>query len=106
MFLTAVRRSSNLLGSFKPLYDRVLVERVAVETKTKGGIMLPEKSQGKVLEATVISCGAGGRNEKGDLLPMSVKAGDRVLLPEYGGVKVRLKITFLDFEKCYPLFFL
>ena len=45
----------------------------------------------QVLEATVISCGAGGRNEKGDLLPMSVKPGDRVLLPEYGGVKVRFK---------------
>ena len=55
----------------------------------------------QVLEATVISCGAGGRNEKGELLPMSVKAGDRVLLPEYGGVKVRFKknsILFVLFK--------
>ncbi|CAI5444331.1 unnamed protein product [Caenorhabditis angaria] len=88
MFLSAVRRSSALLQSFKPLYDRVLVERVAAETKTKGGIMLPEKSQGKVLEATVVSAGPGARNEKGELVPLSVRPGDRVLLPEYGGTKV------------------
>lgn len=88
MFLTAVRRSSNVLKSFKPLYDRVLVERVAAETKTKGGIMLPEKSQGKVLEATVVSAGLGLRNEKGELVALTVKPGDRVLLPEYGGTKV------------------
>ncbi|CAB3402635.1 unnamed protein product [Caenorhabditis bovis] len=88
MFLSAIRRSSALLKSFKPLHDRVLVERVAAETKTKGGIMLPEKSQGKVLEATVVSAGPGSRNEKGELVALSVKPGDRVLLPEYGGTKV------------------
>ncbi|KAK6060915.1 chaperonin GroS [Cooperia oncophora] len=66
MFLTAVRRAiaGDLLKSFKPLHDRVLVERVAAETKTKCGIMLPEKAQGKVLEATVIAVGPGARNEK------------------------------------------
>ncbi|CAJ0598992.1 unnamed protein product [Cylicocyclus nassatus] len=88
----------DLLRSFKPLHDRVLVERVAAETKTKGGIMLPEKAQGKVLEATVISVGPGGRNEKGELIPMSVKAGDHVLLPEYGGTKVIVE------EKEYSIF--
>ncbi|KAJ1354763.1 hypothetical protein KIN20_011793 [Parelaphostrongylus tenuis] len=82
MFLTAVRRAmtGDILKSFKPLHDRVLVERAAAETKTKGGIMLPEKSQGKVLEATVLAVGPGARNEKGDVIPMSVKTGDRVLL--------------------------
>ncbi|WKY02332.1 hypothetical protein Q1695_015961 [Nippostrongylus brasiliensis] len=100
MFLTAVRRAiaSDLLKSFKPLHDRVLVERVAAETKTKGGIMLPEKAQGKVLEATVIAVGPGGRNEKGELIPMSVKSGDHVLLPEYGGTKVVVD------EKEYSIF--
>ncbi|ETN74384.1 hypothetical protein RB195_010719 [Necator americanus] len=100
MFLTAVRRAitSDILKSFKPLHDRVLVERLAAETKTKGGIMLPEKSQGKVLEATVISVGPGGRNEKGEIIPMSVKAGDHVLLPEYGGTKVVVD------EKEYSIF--
>uniref|UniRef100_A0A0K0D9G9 10 kDa heat shock protein, mitochondrial n=1 Tax=Angiostrongylus cantonensis TaxID=6313 RepID=A0A0K0D9G9_ANGCA len=94
MFLTAVRRAltGDILKSFKPLHDRVLVERAAAETKTKGGIMLPEKSQGKAssstCKATVLAVGPGARNEKGDVIPMSVKTGDRVLLPEYGGTKV------------------
>ncbi|VDL84620.1 unnamed protein product [Nippostrongylus brasiliensis] len=90
MFLTAVRRAiaSDLLKSFKARHDRVHVERVAAETKTKGGIMLPEKALGKVLEATVIAVGQGGRNEKGKLIPMSVKSGDHVLFSEYGGTEV------------------
>ncbi|KIH60584.1 chaperonin GroS [Ancylostoma duodenale] len=88
MQVFGVISAGDLLKSFKPLHDRVLVERIAAETKTKGGIMLPEKSQGKVLEATVISVGPGARNEKGEVIPMSVKAGDHVLLPEYGGTKV------------------
>jgi len=73
---------------FLPLFDRVLVERFAPELKTKGGIMLPEKAQGKVLEATVISVGPGKTTDSGSLVPPSVKAGDRVLLPEYGGTKI------------------
>ncbi|KAA8578062.1 hypothetical protein FQN60_001075 [Etheostoma spectabile] len=64
---------------FLPLFDRVLVERLVAETVTKGGIMLPEKAQGKVLQAT-----------KGNVLPVSVKVGEKVLLPEYGGTKVSL----------------
>ncbi|MGH0165402.1 UNVERIFIED_CONTAM: hypothetical protein FKN15_048717 [Acipenser sinensis] len=75
---------------FLPLFDRVLVERLAAETVTKGGIMLPEKSQGKVLQATVLAVGPGNKTKAGDLQPVSVKAGDRVLLPEYGGTKVTL----------------
>ncbi|XP_049584962.1 10 kDa heat shock protein, mitochondrial isoform X2 [Syngnathus scovelli] len=75
---------------FLPLFDRVLVERFTAETVTKGGIMLPEKSQGKVLQATVLAVGPGNVNQKGNLLPVSVKAGDKVLLPEYGGTKVTL----------------
>uniref|UniRef100_A0AAY4B704 10 kDa heat shock protein, mitochondrial n=1 Tax=Denticeps clupeoides TaxID=299321 RepID=A0AAY4B704_9TELE len=72
---------------FLPMFDRVLVERLAAETVTKGGIMLPEKSQGKVLQATVVAVGPGA---KGSVLPVSVKVGDKVLLPEYGGTKVIL----------------
>ncbi|CAJ0956660.1 unnamed protein product, partial [Mesorhabditis belari] len=92
MFLTTVRNSaSNVLKSFAPLFDRVLVERFTPELKTKGGIMLPEKSQGKVLEATVVAAGPGLRNEQGVTVPMNVKVGDRVLLPEFGGTKVLLE---------------
>ena len=69
-----------MLRSFTPLFDRVLVERFAPELKTKGGIMLPEKSQGKVLEATVVAAGPGARNEKGDVVPMAVKVKKFVLI--------------------------
>uniref|UniRef100_A0A3Q1FDV4 10 kDa heat shock protein, mitochondrial n=1 Tax=Acanthochromis polyacanthus TaxID=80966 RepID=A0A3Q1FDV4_9TELE len=76
---------------FLPLFDRVLVERLTAETVTKGGIMLPEKSQGKVLQATVVAVGPGSVNQKGVVQPMSVKVGEKVLLPEYGGTKVVLE---------------
>ncbi|XP_072903032.1 10 kDa heat shock protein, mitochondrial [Hemitrygon akajei] len=83
---------------FLPLFDRVLVEKVAAETMTKGGIMIPEKSQGKVLQATVVAVGPGGRVKNGDVQPVSVKVGETVLLPEYGGTKVVLE------DKDYFLF--
>ncbi|MBN3318636.1 CQ10B protein, partial [Atractosteus spatula] len=75
---------------FLPMFDRVLVERLAAETVTKGGIMLPEKSQGKVLQATVVAVGPGSVNKSGQLQPVGVKVGEKVLLPEYGGTKVTL----------------
>lgn len=73
---------------FIPMFDRVLVERFAAEVKTKSGIMIPEKAQGKIQQATVKAVGIGGRTEAGQITPMSVKVGDQVLLPEYGGTKV------------------
>jgi len=86
------------LKKFLPLFDRVLVERLAAEVKTKSGLMLPEKSVGKVLEATVVAVGPGGRDRDGKIIEPSVKNGDKVLLPEYGGTKVLLE------EKEYFLF--
>ncbi|XP_062051342.1 10 kDa heat shock protein, mitochondrial-like [Lepus europaeus] len=74
---------------FLPLFDRVLVERSAAETVTKGGIMLPEKSQGKVLQAAVVGVGSGSKGQGGEIQPVSVKVGDKVL-PEYRGTKVVL----------------
>lgn len=53
--------------------------------------MIPEKSQGKVVQATVVACGPGVRTESGTVLPLSVKVGDMVMLPEYGGTKVELE---------------
>ncbi|KAK2146455.1 hypothetical protein LSH36_606g01063 [Paralvinella palmiformis] len=73
---------------FLPMFDRVLVQRFAAETKTKGGVLIPEKAQSKVLSAKVVAIGTGGRNEKGDTVPPQVKVGDKVLLPEFGGTKV------------------
>ncbi|XP_036106534.1 10 kDa heat shock protein, mitochondrial-like [Molossus molossus] len=73
-----------------PLFDRVLVDRSAAETVSRGGIMLPEKSQGKVLQATAVAVGSGSTGEGGEVQPGSVKVGDKVLLPEHGGTKVVL----------------
>ncbi|XP_075790370.1 10 kDa heat shock protein, mitochondrial isoform X2 [Pelodiscus sinensis] len=83
---------------FLPLFDRVLVEKCAAETVTKGGIMLPEKSQGKVLQATVVAIGSGSKGKSGEIQPVSVNVGEKVLLPEYGGTKVVLE------DKEYYLF--
>ncbi|XP_055483252.1 10 kDa heat shock protein, mitochondrial-like [Psammomys obesus] len=69
------------------LFDRLLVERSATKTITKG-IMLPEKSQGEVLQATVVAVRSGTKGKGGEIQPVSVKVGDKVLLPEYGGTNV------------------
>jgi len=74
-----------------PLFDRVLVERFVAETKSKGGIMIPEKALGKVHSGTVVAVGPGSRNDKGEPVPTSVQTGDKVLLPEYGGTKVEIE---------------
>ncbi|XP_015525093.1 10 kDa heat shock protein, mitochondrial [Neodiprion pinetum] len=74
-----------------PLFDRVLIQRAEAVTKTKGGIVIPEKAQAKVLKGTVVAIGPGSRNNKGEHMPLSVKVGDVVLLPEYGGTKVELE---------------
>lgn len=90
-----------MAGAFKkliPLFDRVLVERFVAEAKSKGGIIIPEKAQSKVLNATVVAVGPGSRNQSGQLTPVSVKPGDTVLLPEYGGTKITVD------EKEYHLF--
>lgn len=73
-----------------PLFDRVLIQRAEAVTKTKGGIVIPEKAQGKVLTGTVVAVGPGSRNSDGQHIPVSVQVGDQVLLPEYGGTKVEL----------------
>jgi len=75
---------------FRPLFDRILVQRVVAETTTKGGIMLPDKSVGKMLQATVVAVGDGALDKKGRPIPPSVAVGDEVLLPEYGGTKIEV----------------
>lgn len=77
---------------FKPLLDRVLVLRMTPETTTKSGLVIPEKAQEKVNQATVIAVGDGARNKEGEIVPVTVAVGDKVLVPEYGGTK----LTFED----------
>lgn len=70
-----------------------MIKKAAAEVKSKGGIYIPEKAQGKVLEGTVVAAGPGLRTEDGKLIPLSVSVGDRVMLPEYGGNKVVMDDT-------------
>ncbi|WP_321491514.1 co-chaperone GroES [uncultured Desulfobacter sp.] len=76
--------------SFRPLSDRILVERVEENEKTKGGIIIPDTAKEKPAEGKVIATGNGRMGEDGKLLPMDVKVGDRVLFSKYGGTEVKI----------------
>jgi chaperonin GroES len=76
--------------SFRPLHDRVLLRRVEEEGKTAGGIIIPDTAQEKPMEGEIISVGSGSRNEKGDVTPLDVKAGDKVLFGKWSGTEVKL----------------
>ena len=74
-----------------PLLDRVLIKRIEPPTKSIGGVLLPESSQSKLNEGIVLSTGPGRRDKDGTLIPMGVKADDKVLLPQYGGNEVTIE---------------
>ncbi len=76
--------------NFRPLHDRVLVRRVAAEEKTAGGIIVPDTAKEKPQEGEVVAVGPGTLNDKGELRPLDVKAGDRVLFGKWSGTEVRL----------------
>ncbi|KAA0578898.1 co-chaperone GroES [Azospirillum sp. B21] len=75
---------------FKPLHDRVLVRRVESDTKTKGGIIIPDTAKEKPQEGEVIAVGAGARDEAGKLVALDVKPGDRVLFGKWSGTEVKI----------------
>ncbi|KAG0711364.1 heat shock protein, mitochondrial [Chionoecetes opilio] len=89
---------AGVVRRFLPLFDRVLVQKAEVITKTSSGILIPERSQAKVLTGKVLAVGEGLRTESGSLIPPAVGVGDEVMLPEFGGTKVTLE------EKDYFLF--
>ena len=76
--------------NIKPLHDKVLVKRVDEETKTAGGIIIPDTAKEKPSEGIVEAIGNGFRTEEGKILPMSVKVGDRVLFAKWGGTEIKL----------------
>ncbi|KAK7754110.1 mitochondrial heat shock protein Hsp10 [Diatrype stigma] len=78
------------IKSLVPLLDRVLVQRVKAEAKTASGIFLPESSVKELNEAKVLAVGPGSLNKDGQRVPMGVNAGDRVLIPQYGGSPVKV----------------
>ena len=75
---------------FRPLHDRVVVRRVDSETKTAGGIIIPDNAQEKPMEGEIVSVGSGARDEAGKLVPLDVKAGDRVLFGKWSGTEVKI----------------
>ncbi|MEQ8305318.1 MAG: co-chaperone GroES [Hoeflea sp.] len=75
---------------FRPLHDRVVVRRVESEEKTKGGIIIPDTAKEKPQEGEVIAVGTGNRDDAGKLVPLDVKAGDRVLFGKWSGTEVKL----------------
>ncbi|QOZ73155.1 co-chaperone GroES [Bradyrhizobium arachidis] len=75
---------------FRPLHDRVLVRRIDAEEKTSGGIIIPDTAKEKPQQGEIIAVGPGGRNEQGQLVPLDVRAGDRVLFAKWSGTEVKI----------------
>ena len=74
----------------RPLHDRILVRRVAEEEKTKGGIIIPDTAKEKPAEGEVIAVGNGKANDKGEVRPLAVKKGDRILFGKYTGSDIKI----------------
>ena len=74
----------------RPLYDRVLVKRVQEESKSKGGLFLPESAKEKPSEGIVLAVGQGRLTDKGEIKPLAVKEGDRVVFGRYGGTEIKV----------------
>ena len=75
---------------FRPLHDRVVVERIDAEAKSAGGIIIPDTAQEKPSQGEIIAVGPGGRDENGKLIPIDLKKGDRVLFGKWSGTEVKL----------------
>jgi len=75
---------------FRPLHDRVVVERMESEQKTAGGIIIPDTAQEKPMQGKVIAVGAGARDETGKIQPLDVKSGDTVLFGKWSGTEVKI----------------
>jgi chaperonin GroES len=75
---------------FRPLHDRVVVRRIDSEEKTTGGIIIPDTAKEKPQEGEVVAVGPGARNEKGELVPLELKAGDHVLFGKWSGTEVKI----------------
>jgi len=76
---------------FRPLHDRVLVRRVEAEEKTKGGIIIPDTAKEKPQEGEVIAVGPGARDDSGKLIPIDIKAGDRILFGKWSGTEIKIE---------------
>ena len=75
---------------FRPLHDRVVIERIDAEAKSAGGIIIPDTAKEKPQQGKVIAVGPGGRDESGKLIPIDVQVGDRILFGKWSGTEVKI----------------
>ena len=75
---------------FRPLHDRVVVRRIEENTKTAGGIIIPDTAKEKPMQGEIIAVGPGARDERGQVVPLDVKTGDRVLFGKWSGTEVKI----------------
>ena len=75
---------------FRPLHDRVVIRRVDAEAKTAGGIFIPDTAQEKPMEGEIVAVGPGARDEKGTIVPLDVKPGDRILFGKWSGSEIKI----------------
>jgi chaperonin GroES len=75
---------------FRPLHDRVLVRRIEADERTKGGIIIPDTAKEKPQEGEIVAAGPGARDDSGKLVPLDVKAGDRILFGKWSGTEVKI----------------
>ena len=78
------------MANFRPLHDRIVIRRLTAEEKSTGGIIIPDTAKEKPSEGEVVAVGPGARDEQGRLVPLEVKAGDRVLFGKWSGTEVKL----------------
>jgi chaperonin GroES len=78
------------MSSFRPLHDRVVIRRLDAEEKTKGGIIIPDTAKEKPQEGQVVAAGPGARNERGEIVALEVKAGDKILFGKWSGTEVKI----------------
>ena len=76
--------------AFRPLQDRVLIRRIEQDEKTAGGIIIPDTAKEKPMEGDVVAVGPGARDDKGALVPLSVRTGDRILFGKWSGTEIKL----------------
>ncbi|XP_019879037.1 10 kDa heat shock protein, mitochondrial-like [Aethina tumida] len=86
----AQKHAATTLKTLRPLFNRVLIRKHDAPKETEGGIVLPDNLKGKCIKGTVVAVGPGTMRDSGFQVPISVKPGDDVLLPEYGGTKVQV----------------
>jgi chaperonin GroES len=79
------------MSNIRPLHNNVLVERVEAETKTAGGIIIPDTAKEKPSEGKIVAVGSGTKDENGKNIPLDVKVGDKVLFAKWGGTEIKVE---------------